>query len=54
MNIYLEDGLYQVTVKYACFGFEVRSKRIVTAAPMFYAKNSTLISYWTRIAKRIN
>ena len=43
----MKDGLYQVTTKYLCAGFEMKDNKVVSCAPILVNK----IEYWKTIAK---
>lgn len=45
----LENGLYRVTTKYFCAGFEVKDKKIINCAPILRNR----IQYWVKIAEKI-
>jgi hypothetical protein len=45
----MKDGLYQVTTKYLCAGFVIRTGRLAKCAPILRKR----IAYWMTVAKRI-
>lgn len=50
MRTRLIDGLYQVTTRYLCAGFEVKNRSITRCAPILKKR----ISYWQTVAKRVS
>ena len=47
MQVWLADGLYQVTTSYLCAGFVVKNGSVVACAPILRKK----LDYWTTKAK---
>lgn len=45
----MQDGLYQVTTKYFCAGFEVKNGKIINCAPILKKR----IEYWKTVSKRV-
>lgn len=45
----MKDGLYQVTTRYLCAGFEMKDGEVISCAPILKGK----IEYWKTIAKYI-
>lgn len=46
----MQDGLYQVTTKFFCAGFEIRGGKVTACAPILRRR----IDYWMKIAKPVS